>query len=408
MSFVNEEIELLKVNNNIMKNIFFTQLFISLSLLLFLACQPKNNKVEDIPVEKTIRIDSELSKKYKGDCDKMIDIESVSLIPLKMPKDDLIGNIKKILFVNDTIVILDIVRESVLFFDEKGNFLSKISRKGRGPGEYLSISNISITTPDTLNVLDLLVRSVKQYSFSGDFLREKKLDKWGYPSGYLKLGAYEYFAVYSAYLAEEKELYYLNIHGENGKKTGYFPFMEMILASTEPATYFFTDGESWYYRQFFDDTIYRLEDGKLIAAYRFDFGENAYPGEALLESKTTDDYDRLLSRKKYVGNIFNIHATKEYLHFQYTDGEPEVANYILNLKTNMSYHYKASTLCKGMMYLLPFSPISSDGTYFYGVYDPGQVDDNDNLEKLNSKYGLKLTPESERVLVKYKYKGPSY
>ena len=105
-----------------------------------------------------------------------------------MPENDLIGNIKKILFVNDTIVILDIVRESVLFFDEKGNFLSKISRKGRGPGEYHSISNISITAPDTLNVLDLLMRSVKQYSFSGDFLREKKLDKWGYPSGYLKLG----------------------------------------------------------------------------------------------------------------------------------------------------------------------------------------------------------------------------
>ena len=389
-----------------MNNVFFTRLLICLLLLPLLACQPKNNKAKDIPVEKTIRIDSELSKKNKGDCDKMIDIESVSFIPLKMPENDLIGNIKKILFINDTIVILDRVREAVLFFDEKGNFLSKISRKGRGPGEYHSISNISITAPDTLNVLDLLMRSVKQYSFSGDFLGEKKLDKWGYPSGYLKRGAYEYFAVYSAYLAEEKDLYYLNIHGENGEKTGYFPFMETVLSSSDKPTYFFTNGEAWYYRQFFDDTIYRLEGDKLIAAYRFDFGENAYPGETLLKAKTIDEFNRLLSRKKYVGNIFNIHATKEHLHFYYTDGTPEVATYILNLKTNRSYHYKVGTVCKGGLYF--FSPRASDGTYFYGVFDPGELDDNDYLESLNLAYGLKLTLESERVLVKYKYKEPSY
>ena len=67
-----------------MKNIFFVRLLIICLLLLpILACQPKNNKAKDIPVEKTIRIDSELSKKNKGDCDKMIDIESVSFIPFK-------------------------------------------------------------------------------------------------------------------------------------------------------------------------------------------------------------------------------------------------------------------------------------------------------------------------------------
>ena len=106
--------------------------------------------------------------------------------------------------------------------------------------------------------------------------------------------------MYSAYLAEEKDLYYLNIHGENGKKTGYFPFMETVLSSSDKQTFFFTDGENWYYRQFFDDTIYRLEGDKLIAAYRFDFGENAYPGEVLLKAKTIDEFHRLLSRKKVV------------------------------------------------------------------------------------------------------------
>ena len=80
-----------------MNNIFFAQLLICLLLFPLLACQPKNNKTK-IPIEKIIRIDSELSKKNKGDCDKMIDIESVSFIPLKMPENDLIGNIKKILF----------------------------------------------------------------------------------------------------------------------------------------------------------------------------------------------------------------------------------------------------------------------------------------------------------------------
>ena len=106
--------------------------------------------------------------------------------------------------------------------------------------------------------------------------------------------------MYSAYLAEEKDLYYLNIHSENGKKTGYFPFMETVLSSSDKPTYFFTNRENWYYRQFFDDTIYRLEGDKLIAAYRFDFGENAYPGEVLLKAKTIDEFHRLLSRKKVV------------------------------------------------------------------------------------------------------------
>lgn len=361
--------------------------------ILIISCKDKSQEIANIIPDEVIKINTKDAK--IEDFTKIIDVKS--LIPLQTPQKIPIGTFDKVLFTENKIIILDKLTESIYFFNKNGDFESRIASKGRGPSEYTSIYNISVTLPDTLNIIDNELQSIVKYKFDGKYIETNKIDGW--PEDYAKENNYDYVSIYSAYLS--KNNYYLNIHSPNNIEKGYFPYLEFIVSKNIRPSIFFTNGNDLFYHHHFDDKIYKLDKDKLNIAYKIDFGKFSYPTEKLLSARNLNEFRKILKKEKYIGNISNIYITDRYLHFNYDDGNESVNTYIQNLKTGSNFHYLG---LKNNETGISSLPIASDGTFFYSIMNPWEYTKAD-LQKLNVKYNLELTPQSTyNVLIKYNYK----
>src|SRR5690606_4223667 len=104
--------------------------------------------------------------------------DSVSIIPLETNERCLIGKIDKVLYHNNMILILDkIVAKSVFMFDKHGGFVRKIGKIGRGPGEYISPTEMVINPyADEILIYDNAKAVIMAYGWDGEFRHETKLE----------------------------------------------------------------------------------------------------------------------------------------------------------------------------------------------------------------------------------------
>jgi hypothetical protein len=99
---------------------------------------------------------------------------------LKLDIDSLnpIGSIDQLIRYGDGYFILDKRTNKVLKYSLDGKFKFVVSRQGKGPGEYVDISSISISSKDSLLVIfDQMAMAIRYYSaIDGSFKSTVKLD----------------------------------------------------------------------------------------------------------------------------------------------------------------------------------------------------------------------------------------
>ena len=103
-------------------------------------------------------------------------IESYQYVRLETTPQSLIGNIDKLCSDLSLFFIFDKENNHVLCFSNKGQFLHKIGSKGRGPGEYIKIEDISVDyNKHQLCLLDLNGGKQLFYNYEGKLLYEQPL-----------------------------------------------------------------------------------------------------------------------------------------------------------------------------------------------------------------------------------------
>ncbi len=71
--------------------------------------------------------------------------DSVRYIKLETKKECLIGNVDDILLGDSTIVVMDkYIAQAAFLFDYNGHYLGQLSKMGRGPKEYLRVSDVAL------------------------------------------------------------------------------------------------------------------------------------------------------------------------------------------------------------------------------------------------------------------------
>jgi hypothetical protein len=99
--------------------------------------------------------------------------DKVSYIPLETNSNSLIGMWWRTVFTKDKILVGDMQAGRVLLFDLDGKYLGQISRRGRGPGEYLALSEVMF---DEINkriiVYDVVSKKLIYYDESGALVKE--------------------------------------------------------------------------------------------------------------------------------------------------------------------------------------------------------------------------------------------
>ena len=82
----------------------------------------------------------------------------------KKDNDHLIGLIGSINFYKqDYMLISDPIKKVIHVFDLRGNYVKKLGREGRGPGEFMQVSSVKVIE-DQLYVLDIVMNQLHLFS----------------------------------------------------------------------------------------------------------------------------------------------------------------------------------------------------------------------------------------------------
>ncbi len=112
--------------------------FIFLFILFSCRENPKTTEQDNKPIT--------IDLKKSTVPNKSTAIKNIEYIPLETDENILINLIDEIIFHNDKFYILDLTASTIFIFNRDGSFYNKLSKIGKGPGEYLHIMDFDINT----------------------------------------------------------------------------------------------------------------------------------------------------------------------------------------------------------------------------------------------------------------------
>lgn len=245
--------------------------------------------------------------------------DSVYYIPLETDSNSVFGRIKNqienIQITNSRIFVND--GNQLLSFDYKGKFINKISRKGRGPSEYIKIDDFALIE----NERQIVIKCDAQqklifYNYENKYIKSLKINSW--PS-HLSILNNKYIV-----LANEKgrrnliEYYTFSVVDFSGKFENYLlkqNWEEEIekkdkVGLSNMANFSFLNDTLTYW-EFQYNTIWQIIDkNKIIPKYHINLGPLKMPDRFLLMSSANES-DR---RNEFV-RLWQCIETKRYLFF---------------------------------------------------------------------------------------------
>ncbi|TWO31570.1 6-bladed beta-propeller [Seonamhaeicola sediminis] len=281
----------------------------SLLLILFVSsCKKEQTLIKHATDPTKINL-TESSKK-----DELVDyIKNFKI--LKLFTNIKLANIDKVKFFNNMYYVLDKKTSNLVVFNEAGVFINKIGERGRGPGEYIKITDFEIDSKrNQILLLSEPNRAFFKYSLKGDFIKRISLD----------------FFVHGFVLTKNDNLVFMSGRSSktkmtltrtdlNGKVIQYdVPFPEDIKIKSFGYTGgIHKQGISNYFTEATSSLVYEVED-YLTPKYQFNFGEDTW--------KEEDRYnlDKFVKERKQhnISHLINFYCdNNEVLAFRFKKGK---------------------------------------------------------------------------------------
>lgn len=245
---------------------------------------------------------------------------------LRTPDDCPIGRIEKAVVAGNSIFITDESRESVIEFSlSDGSMLSHTGRKGRGPGEYSTITDFDVNE-GYVYILCSSICKVLKYKSGGQFIEGYDLGDW-------------YFSVKCD---PKRNMLYLS--GQNSSRdnyniisydldakaiTGHYdPFRNYhgyVVSSYHPLG--FRNEQDCCFSKIFDTRIYGIEEGLATSLFAVNPVGLEYVPENRLKDYDTENIQKEYSGKDYFkffdmpsidGNEFRCIAVRTMKIFRFS------------------------------------------------------------------------------------------
>lgn len=291
-------------------------------------CTCTSKKIEENSALVPISIEPEGAERVLWD--SLFDISSIQVIPLETIDRSLLGRVERLRVTDSVYAVLS--NSSIYLFDRAGKFSLNISRRGRGPGEYLAPEDFYLDR-HSVWVLDRNGQKIIEYSREGDFIREVNTGLRGCAFVHHNDSSWCIYTASSITKASEYQLNYLSktkgeITGQEhlitGKESGWRRFLDQ-------SNFFLTENGT-YLSYFLNDTIYKLSTGKAIPCYVFDGGKYKFP-DRILKKGFDDIMDFFQTMRNYF-YIFCISpiVSKDGIYFSFTLHD-EILNAYYSAKT---------------------------------------------------------------------------
>lgn len=207
-------------------------------------------------------------------------VDSIRYIPLENVENLSLNNIVQADFSDSLILVSDV--RNCLLYDNKGNFISKIGNKGRGPGEYQYISNLGIGFGPATNIYISSSKDLYEYdkygSFKNKYVKSLSINDTS--------AAFKWRIIYDSLFFGHipnntgKMRYKAVIKNKYGNVLNIFRnydsfYVERVGASDfENHVQIYQFKGSIFYKEFYNDTLFNLNNqNELIARYVIDLGK---------------------------------------------------------------------------------------------------------------------------------------
>lgn len=334
----------------------------------------------------TIRIPSDLSESGIN-LDEIMD--SMYYIRLETDTNALIGDIDKLLFCDDIIVVIEhIKRQSILLFSRQGKFIGRLGIQGRGPGEYLNFTDVAIDhRKKQIVVLDDRGQKLMYYDLEGHHIKDQRLFYFVENVAVLNDGSYligqardlnrhlPSVSDYTLLFAEPD----LNISG----KSLSYAYRDKFPNNKYSSNHNFnarTNGV--LFNPLFTDTIYEVTEKCVIhAKYCVSMG-NKDITRSFNEQTKNDDVLTMLNTRKYFSFWGKAFETDNYTYFEISDNQCYYSKQKNKLYSGSFWEYRNDYIKN---HLLDFSkPITSDDHFFVAVLQPYSFMPNLRYTKFSS------------------------
>jgi len=372
-----------------------TKLLFVIFCIMLLGCG--NNETNKNNSTISINLDKQLKKKIPF---SQI-FEEVQIIPLETNKESMIQKIKKFEIFSNRIYILDKKQKALLIFDAKGKFLKKIQSIGKGPQEYLNITDFNVNK----NQIELLTPrgNIVTFDLNGNFINKLNL----------KLGkkAVHYFTNISDDLVCFYSLFSKNkitVYSKSQNKVLYetlekpTQFDGTILSPG--STPFFNNGENNLYFDELDRQVFVPIKKGFIKSSNIDFGKyNLDYSQLQLEGSALEKHKQITKLfSKFVISFLYYKENKDFMVASFGFKE-EYTHLILNKSTmgETVFQFFEDKI------RFPFNPVNLYHDTLVTTIEPSMlfhyIPDNDSTVKCNKNLeDFKINDNP--VLVKYKLK----
>ena len=233
--------------------------------------------------------------------------EDVEYISLETNDSCLINRIKYLDISSNYILVFD--WEKCLLFNRSGTFITQIGKKGRGPGEYshpgqIRIINNKILIPDAGNNV------IHIYDIKGNFIENVKSP--GQFSNQIQVNNYfpitdSLFLVQIPNLTgrEKNRISMINRNGETlitYSNTTFFNREKPKFYSSDLAAQFYSFNNKIRYKEQLIDTVWQIEEKKLLPIYVLNRGRFGTPNE--IRELPAKDFISKISNSIFIDNIY--------------------------------------------------------------------------------------------------------
>ncbi len=369
----------------------YSLLFWTGLILISNSCKNRSTPTE-VPAQAIININDAQTMNYQPLLD------SINYIPLETTDQSLIGNIGKIYITPSNILIFDSKQTAILLFDKEGKFIRKIGQKGRGPEEYLFFNEIVFDKKtEIIYAHERYLNKMFKYNLKGELL-EQIPSKFEFNS-FCK--APEGYWLYSCFKENNPKGYNLMLVDEKMQNltTGFFPQNAAFVNATFNSTFSQDHSGTSYFVYPTSNIIYKLDTEKPVPYFQINFGEKNMPYEKIKELSSSEEYDKLVNEKRYLGDISNLLCFQNYLLFSFNESGfyKPIKFYFACLNTSNS---KVS-IYNSYSHFLPFQISytilgTTEKALIYSI-SPVLLDENE-IDALKKEKNINTTVDSNPIL----------
>jgi hypothetical protein len=306
-------------------------------------------------------------------------IDTAFTIPLEANEGSFIVDIGKILKTKDKKFII-LNTSNILLFDYSGRFLFEIGTMGKGPGEYMKIYDICLSSDEKfIYALDCYNRVYKYSIVDGSFI-EKIIPSWAQNKRTCdgicisdNNGFYLFCSNPKDYRDFENDFYCMGKFDSKGK------LIEELFLRTDfcltPQRFTQTYDQCTFIRPLEGErSLFKVKNGKLTSLFQISFGEKEVPLKYIydLKGRVAQNIPKFIESPFYKLPI-GFQDTHDMFYFKSIGPEGITHEFLLN-KSNL----------KGVQWShadkLHFALNCSDSTYFYGVYNDAEISNKDQLK----------------------------